>query len=546
MADADDGLRAVARGLRVPRVLVVDDEADLRELLELTMVGMGLDVDVAATLGDAMRLVGDHRYALCLTDMRLPDGNGLELVSRISRQFPDTPVAVITAYGSAENAVAALKAGAFDYLAKPVGLDALRALVRSALQLPAPQAAVAPPGRSATPGRDGPAVRLIGVSPAVEEVRASIARMARSMAPVAITGESGSGKELAARLIHETGARKDGPFIAVNCGAIPETLMESEFFGYRKGAFTGADSDRTGFFMAANGGTLFLDEVADLPLAMQVKLLRAIQEKRIRKVGAVAEEPVDVRIVSATHQNLAQCVTEGRFRQDLFYRLNVIELQMPPLRRRQEDIGDLADAILLKLAARSGLGTVPRLASVTLRFLQSYHFPGNVRELENILERALAFSDGRVINVEDLGLRPVVTVDTESERSAAAPGSSAGHGHGSPSSAMLAATAGSASLFTGLPGSGEGAGDREVDAAGKSVGPDAGQDVLGGVASSGDPAELLVDGVPSSLPDYLDRIERDAIRRALEKTAQNRTAAARLLGITFRALRYRMQRLDLS
>jgi len=315
------------------------------------------------------------------------------------------------------------------------------------------------------------------------------------MAPVAITGESGSGKELAARLIHQMGARPQGPFIAVNCGAIPENLMESEFFGYRKGAFTGADSDRTGFFMAANGGTLFLDEVADLPLAMQVKLLRAIQEKRIRKVGAVAEEPVDVRIISATHQDLSRCVEQGRFRQDLFYRLNVIELRMPPLRERLEDIEVLAAAILVRLAERAQLPAVPRLASVTLRYLQSYRFPGNVRELENILERALAFSDGKVINVENLGLRPIVTDDSESERPPA-----------------------------------EAAPDTPA----------------GGAPAPATPAELLDgDGVPRSLPDYLDQLEREAIRKALEKTGQNRTAAAKLLGITFRALRYRMQRLEM-
>jgi two-component system response regulator PilR (NtrC family) len=493
MAAEADGVRSLARGARVARVLVVDDEENLRELMELTLVGMGLDVDVAADLAQARRLVMEQKYALCLTDMRLPDGNGLELVSLITSRSPDTPVAVITAYGSAENAVAALKAGAFDYLAKPVGLDALRALIRAALQLPAPagaeslQEAVA----KKVQGSDSAGL-LLGLSPAVEAVRSSIARMARSMAPVAVTGESGSGKELAARLIHQMGARPQGPFVAVNCGAIPENLMESEFFGYRKGAFTGADTDRTGFFMAASGGTLFLDEVADLPLAMQVKLLRAIQEKRIRKVGSVTEEPVDARIISATHQDLAACVEQGRFRQDLFYRLNVIELRMPPLRERLEDIEVLAQAILVRLADRAQLDMVPKLASVTLRFLQSYRFPGNVRELENILERALAFSDGKVINVENLGLRPIVTDDSESERT-----------------------------------------PQEPAAAGANPAPGAADQVDS-------------DGVPRSLPDYLDQLEREAIRKALEKTGQNRTAAAKLLGITFRALRYRMQRLEIG
>lgn len=503
MASETDGVRSLARGARVARVLVVDDEESLRELMELTLVGMGLDVDVAGDLATARRRLSEQRYALCLTDMRLPDGNGLDLVSLITSSSPETPVAVITAYGSAENAVAALKAGAFDYLAKPVGLDALRTLIRSALQLSTPGAEATAESPGPKRGASDGGGLLLGLSPAIDAVRSSIARMARSMAPVSVSGESGSGKELAARLIHRMGARPDGPFIAVNCGAIPENLMESEFFGYRKGAFTGAESDRTGFFMAANGGTLFLDEVADLPLAMQVKLLRAIQEKRIRKVGAVAEEPVDTRIISATHQDLARCVTEGRFRQDLFYRLNVIELRMPPLRERLEDIAVLSDAILSRLAERSQLSEVPRLASVTRRYLESYRFPGNVRELENILERALAFSDGKVINVENLGLRPIVTDDSERERAI----------------------------------------DDFAAPDGDAADPIAERDEHGLIPAA---ALLAPDGVPRSLPDYLDQIEREAIRKALQKTEQNRTAAARLLGITFRALRYRMQRLEIN
>jgi len=473
------------RNARVPRVLVVDDEADLRELLELTLVGMGLDVDCAADLAEARRLLARQAYALALTDMRLPDGEGLELVALISRQMPNTPVAVITAYGSTENAVAALKAGAFDYLAKPVALDSLRNLVRAAIPMPA----AAGGAEAVTVPAVDPAADLLGDSEVMREVRASIVRLARSMAPVAITGESGSGKELAARLIHRCGARAREPFVAVNCGAIPDALMEAEFFGHRKGAFTGADQERDGFFQAANGGTLFLDEVADLPLPMQVKLLRAIQEKRVRKVGATTEEPVDVRIISATHQDLAQCVAAGRFRQDLFYRLNVIELKLPPLRERPADIPPLAEAVLARLAKRAGLEAPPRLASVSLRYLQSYGFPGNVRELENVLERALAFSNGEVINVEDLGLRPVVSDATENER-AAPPAET--------------------------------------------------------TAPTGRPVRVSDDGIPESLPDYLDQIEREAIQRALEKTRFNRTAAARLLGITFRALRYRMQRLGIS
>ena len=465
-----------AAGQRAPRVLVVDDEADLRELLELTLVGMGLDVDCAADVGQARDLLGRHAYALCLTDMRLPDGTGLELVELLGGAHPATPVAVITAYGSAENAVAALKAGAFDYLAKPVALDALRSLVRSAIQLAG--------GDRGAGARDGPDGGLLGDSQAMREVRAAIARLSRSMAPVAITGESGSGKELAARLLHASGARAARPFVAVNCGAIPESLMEAELFGYRKGAFTGADRDREGFFQAASGGTLFLDEVADLPLPMQVKLLRAIQERRVRRVGDTAEEPVDVRIVSASHQDLAQCVAEGRFRQDLFYRLHVIELRMPALRERPEDVPPLAVALLSRIAGRAGIAPAPELSREAVEALVAYPFPGNVRELENVLERALAFSDGAVVRREDLGL------------------SQAG-------GALEPVTAGAA--------------------------PHGGAH----------PAPVRDDGLPESLPDYLDAIERDVILKALAQTGFNRTAAARLLGVTFRALRHRMQRLGI-
>lgn len=538
-----DITRSTARGRRSPRVLVVDDEADLRELLELTLVGMGLDVDCAADLGQARQLLASSRYALCLTDMRLPDGDGLSLVSEIGAAHPETPVAVITAFGSAETAVAALKAGAFDYLSKPVALDALRTLVRSALRQsaldepvadsPAPTGAVpvathrpsvapahkSPSGQLSVDAQTGAALeaatrtrsssglgQLLGGSSAIKVVRESIGRLARSMAPVAITGESGSGKELAARLIHQGGSRADQPFIAVNCGAIPEALMESEFFGHRRGAFTGADQDRIGFFQAASGGTLFLDEVADLPLAMQVKLLRAIQERCVRRVGATVEEPVDVRIVSATHQDLARCVVEGRFRQDLYYRLNVIELRVPALRERLTDVPMLADSLLAKLAARAGLSVTPRLSSITQRYLQTYQFPGNVRELENILERAIAFSNGEVINVEDLGLRPdiydVADDDDVIETGVAAE----------------PAASDSAAAITG----------REPMAGG-----------------SGSPL-VSDDGIPESLPNYLEWLEREAIARALDKTRQNRTAAARLLGISFRALRHRMQRLDMQ
>ena len=476
---------------RTRRVLVVDDEADLRELLELTLVGMGLDVDCVGSLADAERLLARQAYALCLTDMRLPDGDGLALVAAINSRYPQTPVAVITAYGSAENAVAALKAGAFDYLAKPVALDALRSLVRSAVQLPGQQPAV----RDAAAGTaDDPTRQLLGGSAAMNEVRAQIQRLARSMAPVSIAGESGSGKELAARLIHQSGPRAAQPFVAVNCGAIPEALMEAEFFGYRKGAFTGADQDRDGFFQAASGGTLFLDEVADLPLAMQVKLLRAIQEKRVRKVGATVEGAVDVRIVSATHQDLAQCVASGRFRQDLFYRLNVIELKLPALRDRLDDIPALAGAIIERLAARAGMAQAPRLASVTLRYLQSYRFPGNVRELENMLERAL---DRVALDlVEVVGQR--------------LGDSFFGYAH--------------RPTFARLRGLRIALGDR-----------------LGALALVG-----VGDGRLQAEVFDVDHLAVAKRQRALEKTRYNRTAAARLLGITFRALRYRMQRLGLN
>jgi two-component system, NtrC family, response regulator PilR len=487
----------------VPRVLVVDDEADLRELLELTLVGMGLDVDCASNLAQAKAFLLRHSYGLCLTDMRLPDGNGLELVEHLSAEFSQLPVAVLTAYGSAENAVAALKAGAFDYLSKPIALDALRNLVRGALG----QLGGAPTNMVSGKGP----TRLLGASPEIASVREQIERLARSMAPVAIHGESGSGKELAARLIHESGARQGKPFVAVNCGAIPENLMESEFFGHRKGAFTGADQEREGFFQAAHGGTLFLDEVADLPLVMQVKLLRAIQEKKVRKVGATSEEPVDVRIISATHQDLAKCVAIGRFRQDLFYRLDVIRLELPSLRERPADIGVLCEAIMSKLADRAGMPKTPRLSSMCLRFLETYQFPGNVRELENILERALAFSNGEVVNVEDLGLKPLTTEALASEPAEA--DELRRHEFADDSGPTLLQSGHSHPHTPGSPSA---------------------------------RALLSVDGVPESLPDYLDQIEREAIGRALEKTKYNRTAASKLLGISFRALRYRMQRLNIN
>lgn len=435
------------------RVLVIDDESDIRELIDLTLSRMGLAATCAGSLAEARAALSAERFQLCLTDMRLPDGEGLDIVRYINEHHPQIPVAVITAFGSADNAVAALKAGAFDYLAKPVGLDQLRTLVKSALRLPDAD------------NRAEDSSGLIGDSVAMQQVRAMIDKLARSQAPVYISGESGSGKELAARLVHQRCARAANAFVPVNCGAIPENLMESEFFGYRRGAFTGADSEREGFFQAASGGTLFLDEVADLPLAMQVKLLRAIQEKRVRKVGSVTEDPVDVRIICATHRNLRECVDKGAFRQDLYYRLNVIELRMPPLRERVEDIEPLVAAVLARLFG----DTPPRLSAAAIKALQQYAFPGNVRELENILERATALCSGDVIEAEDLHLEP---------------------------------------------------------------------EEMGGVESAGRGSETL--------DDYLNRIERQAILEALQKTDGNRTAAARLLGVTFRSMRYRLERLGIE
>ena len=377
------------------RALIVDDEPDIRELLEITLGRMKLDTRCARNVKEAREWLAREPFDLCLTDMRLPDGTGQELVQLIQQRYPQTPVAMITAYGSLDTAINALKAGAFDFLTKPVDLARLRELVATALRLRSPQAQGGAEGSVDS--------RLLGDSPPMRMLRKQIAKLARSQAPVYISGESGSGKELVARLIHELGPRTEQPFVPVNCGAIPSELMESEFFGHKKGSFTGAVEDKPGLFKAADGGTLFLDEVADLPLAMQVKLLRAIQEKAVRAVGGQQEVAVDVRILSATHKDLAGEVAAGRFRQDLYYRLNVIELGVPPLRERREDIALLAERSLQRLAAECGLEPA-QLSDEALEKLKSYRFPGNVRELENMLERAYTLCEDDLIQASDLRL----------------------------------------------------------------------------------------------------------------------------------------------
>ena len=451
-------------------VLIVDDEADIRELLVLTLSRMGVDSDTASSIKEAQAALKARPYDLCLTDMRLPDGEGLAVLRHIADNYGNTPVAVITAFGSTENAVAALKAGAFDYLAKPIKLEQLRPLVMSALKLPRPvQARRASIGETAAPGTP----RLLGESAPIARAREMIAKLARSQAPVYITGESGTGKEVAARLIHMGSSRAEAPFVAVNCGAIPENLMESEFFGYRKGAFTGADNDKIGYVQAAERGTLLLDEVGDLPLAMQVKLLRVIQEKKVRRVGDTHEDPIDLRLISATHRSLAQQVEAGQFRQDLFYRLNVIELKMPSLREIPEDIPLMVKATVERIARSSGTPP-PEISEEAMLALRRYDFPGNVRELENILERALALCADNTVTEADLYLTQATAKDK----------------------------------LAPLDGS------------------------------------LGTRGL--ALHDFLDQVEREAITKALEATRFNKTAAAKLLGITFRSLRYRLDRLGID
>ncbi|WP_286714934.1 sigma-54 dependent transcriptional regulator [Marinobacter sp. tcs-11] len=456
--------------------LIVDDEPDIRDLLEITLTRMGITTYTAPDLASARELLQRHKPQLCLTDMNLPDGNGIELVHWIQQHTPCTPVAVITAYGSMDTAIESLKAGAFDFVSKPVELPRLRELVNSALKLSEPKA-------RETADSDEPGL-LLGDSPQIRKLRTQTKKLARSQAPVFISGESGSGKELVARMIHLQGPRSDGPFVAVNCGAIPSELMESEFFGHKKGSFTGAVENKQGLFRSADGGTLFLDEVADLPLAMQVKLLRAIQEKAVRPVGETKEVPVDIRVLSATHKNLPELVQEGDFRQDLFYRINVIELAVPPLRERADDIPLLAEHILQRIAREYECDPA-RLTAAAVERLKGYEFPGNVRELENILERAFTLCDEDLIDAGDLHLGGGV------------------------------APAGSASATRGT--------ESETDAAAAPV-PE---------------GEIDLEG-------YLESIERQAIEKALEATRWNKTAAAKRLGISFRALRYRLKKLGME
>ncbi|GAB3782037.1 sigma-54-dependent transcriptional regulator [Dyella agri] len=460
-------------------VLVIDDERDIRELLTITLGRMDLQVDAVGTVAEARRSLADKAYDLCFTDMRLPDGTGHEIVEHIAANHPEMPVAMITAYGNVDAAVNALKAGAFDFVSKPVDIQMLRQLVRTALRLAEERRSGKAAAKAGNAGE-----RLIGDSSAMQMVRATIAKLARNQAPVYIAGESGVGKELVARLIHEQGPRATGPFVPVNCGAIPSELMESEFFGHKKGSFTGAHTDKEGLFQAAHGGTLFLDEVAELPLHMQVKLLRAIQEKAVRPIGAREEVPVDVRILSATHKNLAALVEQGQFRQDLFYRINVIELRVPPLRERRGDVPLLASFILQGLSRKDG-GNPRQLLAEARQALEGYDFPGNVRELENILERATAMCDGEHIDASDLML------PQRMPRAETAPA-----GAGQPAPAATAAAP----------------------------------------APAGD----------GGLDDYISNLERGAIVKALEESRYNKTAAAKKLGITFRALRYKLKKLGID
>ena len=495
-------------------LLVVDDEPDLRTLYELTLLREGYDIETAGTVEEALMHLKDRTYSAVITDMRLPDGTGLDLLRRLEEGGRREKAIVITAYGSAENAVEALKAGAYDYLTKPVDLKQFRAVIASALgrggtgvptmdpaSLPSEHGAPAAP----RPPRPVPAAaapvsqaltRMAGQSAAMHQVRTLVEKVARSMAPVLVSGESGTGKELVARSIHEVSVRSAQPFIAVNCGAIPEQLLEAEFFGYRKGAFTGANDDREGFFQAANGGTLFLDEIGDLPLSMQSKLLRAIQERSVRPVGAVSEQSVNVRLLSATHKDLGAEVQLSRFRQDLYYRLNVIQIRVPPLRERLDDLVIISERVLERIASDAGISPAPKLTRAALAHLACYSFPGNVRELENLLHRAVALSGGDLIDVRDLGLPDTVLRDSEAQEL-----------------------------------------DRIAD--------DSQADVL--AAATRATAMVPIEApLPADLAAYLDGAEREILVRALERHRFNRTAAGASLGLSLRQMRYRMARLGVN
>ncbi|WP_430009235.1 sigma-54-dependent transcriptional regulator [Methylophaga lonarensis] len=458
-----------------PQALVVDDEPDILELLTMTLEGMSVDCVTAENLAQAHQALSQQQFDLCFTDMRLPDGSGLDLVKSIQQSTPELPVAVITAHGSMDLAVQALKLGAFDFVSKPVKLRVLRELVEAALKLSPDK-----PQPSERRSRD----RLLGDTETMRNLRGKVSKLARSQAPVYITGESGTGKELVARLIHDLGARASGPFVPINCGAIPAELVESELFGHKKGSFTGAVADKTGLFQQANGGTLFLDEVADLPMIMQVKLLRAIQEKTIRPVGGQEELHVDVRILSATHKDLAQCVRQGNFREDLFYRLNVIQLKVPALRERRADIPMLVSHILQQLAQKNRT-SVATIHPAAMQALMNYPFPGNVRELENTLERAMTWADGGEIQETDLMLPEGRELPVASEQHS-------------------------------LPAHIE--------------------------ASAADFSATVVD----NLDAHLELQEKQLIQQALENNRWNRTATAKQLGISFRALRYKLKKLGLD
>ncbi len=462
-------------------VLIVDDEPDIRELLEITLGRMGLHSKSAADLQSARTALQNNDFNLCLTDMRLPDGDGIELVEHIQQHYSHIPVAVITAHGSTETAIRALKAGAFDFVSKPVDLQKLRDLVNSALRLSSDNGATRSPDTD-----DNPITSITGQSAKVRHLREQIGKLARSQAPIFISGESGAGKELAARAIHQQSSRRSGPFVAVNCGAIPHELIESELFGHLKGSFTGAEKDKPGLFQAANGGTLFLDEVADLPLQAQVKLLRVIQEKAVRPVGSEKEVAIDVRLLSATHKNLAEEIEQGQLRQDLYFRINVIELAVPALRERREDIPALASTILARIASDNQTA-VCQLTDSGLTALSAYHFPGNVRELENILQRAATLCENQTITAENL---------------------------------QFIGAAGSAAAATS-----------------------AGNDSYGDEQGANESLDIDEN---FSLEKHLEAIEIQAIEKALQETRWNKTAAAKKLGMSFRSLRYRLKKLGLD